>query len=110
MPSKDTLVIWVKQKLKDAGLNLNIFSPQSKGSASNSKAKTYVSLKNILETGRWRSNRTFARFYDKPILQEKQYCFGILNSKNDDLCQTLRKSILGLKGLYIIGTLLEHRT
>ena len=68
VPSKDTLVRWVKQTLKDAGINMNIFSPHSTRSTSNNKAKTYVPLKTILETGEWRSNRTFARFYDKPIL------------------------------------------
>ena len=79
-PSKDTLVRWVKQTLKNAGINMNIFSPHLTHSASNSKSKTYVSLKTILETG-WRSNRTFARFCDKLVLQEEQYCFIIINSK-----------------------------
>ena len=68
VPSKDTLVRWVKQTLKDDGINMNIFSPHSTRSASDNKAKTYVPLKTVLETGEWRSNRTFARFYDKPIL------------------------------------------
>ena len=81
VPWKDTLVRWVKQTLRDAGINKNIFSPQSSRSASNSKAKSYVPLKTILETGGWRSNRTFARFYDKPILQGEQYCFRVLDSK-----------------------------
>ena len=81
VPSKDTLVRWVKQTLKDAGINMNIFSPHSTRSASNSKAKTSVLLKTILETGGWRRNRTFSRFYNKLILQEEQYCFSILNSK-----------------------------
>ena len=48
---KDTLVRWVKQTLKDASTNMNIFSPHSTRSASNCKAKTYVPLKTILETG-----------------------------------------------------------
>ena len=60
---------------------MNIFLPHYTGSASNSKAKTYVPLKNILETGGWKSNRMLARFYDKPILQEEQYCFSILKNK-----------------------------
>ena len=79
--SKDTLVRWVKQTLEDTGINMNIFSPHSTLSVSNSKAEISVPLKTILETGRWRSNRMFARFYNKPILQEEQYCFSILNSK-----------------------------
>ena len=79
--SKDTLVRWVKQTLKDAGINMNIFSPHSTRSASNCKEKISVPLKTILETVGWRSNRTFARFYNKPILQEEQYCFSILKSK-----------------------------
>ena len=50
-PSKDTLVRWVKQTLKDAGINMNNFSWHSSCSTSNSKPKTYVPLKTILETG-----------------------------------------------------------
>ena len=75
MPSKDTLVRWVKETLKHAGINMSIFSPYSTRSASSSKAKTYLPLKTILEKGGWGSNRTFARFYDKPILQEEQFLF-----------------------------------
>ena len=79
--SKDTLVRRVKQTLKDAGINMNIFSPHSTRSASNSKGKTYVPLKTVHKKGWRKSSMTFARFYEKPILQEQQYCFGILNSK-----------------------------
>ena len=50
VPSKDRPVRWVKQTLKDAAINMNIFSPHSTCSASNSKAKTFVPLKTILET------------------------------------------------------------
>ena len=47
--SKDILIRWAKQTLKD--INKNIFSTHSTRSASNSKAKTYVPLKTILEAG-----------------------------------------------------------
>ena len=68
VPTKDSLVRWVKPTLKDACINKSIFSPHSTRSASNSKAKTHLPLKTIFETGGWKSNRTFPRFYDKPIL------------------------------------------
>ena len=80
VPATET-VRWVKQTLTDAGINMSIFSSHSTSSASNSKGKTYVPLKTIFETGGWKGNKTFARFYDIPILQEEKYCFSMLNSK-----------------------------
>ena len=49
VPSKDILVRWVKQTLKD--INMNIFSTHSTRSASNSKAKTQYHLKPSLKQG-----------------------------------------------------------
>ena len=63
------------------GINMNILSPHSTRSASKSKVKIYLPVKTILETRGWRRNRAFTKFYDKPIPQEEQYCFSILNSK-----------------------------
>ena len=83
VPTKGTLVRWVKPTLKDACINMSIFSPHSTRSASNSKAKTHLPLKTIFETGGWKSNRTFARFCDKPILSILSV-YSIV--KNDDLC------------------------
>ena len=51
MPSKGKLVRWVKQTLKDSGINMSIFFPHSTRNASNSKTNTYIPLKTYLEIG-----------------------------------------------------------
>ena len=71
MSLKDTLLRWVKQTLKDAGMNMNIFSPYSTCSVSNSKAKTYEPLRTILEKGDGGATGRSRSFYNKPILQEE---------------------------------------
>ena len=81
-PSKDTLARWLKETLIEAGVDMTIFSPHSTRSASSSKVKGKVSLKTIIQTGGWRSHRTFAKFYDKPVfVATKQFSHALLEQK-----------------------------
>ena len=84
---------------------MKIFSPQLTRNARNSKEDTYASLTTILEKRFGRTNRTFARFYDRPVLQEYRYSFSILDSKKMMILSknqlTLRNSMLALKRLII---------
>ena len=99
VPSKDTLVTWVKQTLKDAGIKMNIFSPNSTRSACNSKAKTYVSFKTILETRGGGATGRSQGFMTNQSFKKNSIVLVYWTVKNDDLCQTLRNSILCLKCL-----------
>ena len=52
-------------------MNMNIFSPHSTYSVSNSKAKTYEPLITILEKGDGGATGDSRSFYNKSILQEE---------------------------------------
>ena len=87
---------------------MNIFSPHSTHSASNSKAKTYVTLKTILETGGGGATGHSQGFMTNQFSKKNSVALVYSTVKNDELCQTLRNCILGLKCLiyywYIIRT------
>ena len=65
--SADTLSRWIRA----AGVDMSIFSPHSTRSASTSFAKPRVPMDTILKTGGWRSMKTFAVYYDKPVENEE---------------------------------------
>ena len=82
--SMDTLSRWVKKTLRDSGIDMNIFSPHSTRSASTTFAKQYVPLETALKTGGWRSMKTFALYYNKPILtDEGNFATNILKNVNN---------------------------
>ena len=72
--SADTLSRWIRA----AGVDMSIFSPHSTRSASTSFAKPRVPMDTILKTCGWRSMKTFAVYYDKPV--ENEYLHSILKN------------------------------
>ena len=69
--SRDTISRWVKFVLQSSGIDVNIFKPHSTMSASTSKAKmSDVPLADILDKAGWKSESTFAKFYDKKIVED----------------------------------------
>ena len=63
-----TLSRWVKVVMKSAGLNVDIFTPHSIRAASTSAAsRGRVPLNTILSTAGWSRERTFRKYYDKPL-------------------------------------------
>lgn len=65
--SRDTLRRWVKDVLRTAGIDMDIFTAHSTRAASTSKAANFVPLQTILNTATWSSASTFAKYYKKPI-------------------------------------------
>ena len=69
--SRDMISCWVKFVLQSSGIDVNIFKPHSTRSASTSKAKlSDVPLADILDKAGWKSESTFAKFYDKKIVED----------------------------------------
>ena len=69
--SRDTISRWVKVVLQCSGIDVTNFKPHSTRSASTSKAKLNdVPLSDILDRARWKSESTFAKFYDKKIVED----------------------------------------
>ena len=66
-----TIGRWVKFVMNEAGINTNIFKPHSTRAASTSAAlKANVNLAHILKTAGWSNASTFAKFYNKPVLED----------------------------------------
>ncbi len=63
-----TISWWVKETLKLAGINTEIFSSHSTTSAAVSKAKSLgLSMSDINRAAGWSNSRTFALHYNEPI-------------------------------------------
>ena len=57
--------------MKESGVNVNIFGSHSTRSASTSKCKiSGLSFKEIAKSAGWSNEKTFAKFYDKPIQED----------------------------------------
>ena len=66
-----TIIRWVVNVLKEAGVDVSVFSAHSTRSAAWSKASDKVlKLAEISKAAGWSKAKTFAMFYKKTILQE----------------------------------------
>ena len=66
--ARDTVSRWLKSVMISAGVDTSVYKPYSIRSAAVSKAKSNsVPVHDILSTAGWSSEKTYAKFYDKPI-------------------------------------------
>ena len=84
--SKDTISRWIKNVLKDVGIDTTKFGAHSTRAASTSAAaKAGTPLEVILESAGWSNCGTFAKFYQKPI--NAPCNFGSVLLKANTVCQ-----------------------
>ena len=70
--SKDTISRWLKTVMYRSGIDVNKFTSHSVRVASVSKASTNsVPVDTIMKVAGWSNAATFAKFYKKPIDNEK---------------------------------------
>ena len=75
--SVSTIRRWLKDTLRESGIDITVFSAHSTRSSSTSKAEARgVSLQQIAKAAGWSNGRTFATHYKKPI--EPSYSSVIL--------------------------------
>ena len=68
--SRYTISRWIHSVMAEDGVDVTTFKPHSTRAAAASKAKnSSVPVKQILGTAGWSSERTFDRFYNKPVLK-----------------------------------------
>ena len=68
--SRETLRRWIKNVMALAGIDVNIFKPHSTRSASTSAAaQAEQPLHEILKVAGWKSDCTFAKYYNKTIIE-----------------------------------------
>ncbi|MCP3927657.1 MAG: tyrosine-type recombinase/integrase [Bacteroidetes bacterium] len=58
---------WLRDVLRDAGIDVTIFESHSTRSASTSAAKTVTNLDTVLKAGGWSCSSTFTRYYDLKV-------------------------------------------
>ena len=76
-----TLLRWIKDTLKKAGLNVEQFKAHSTRAAATSAASRMdVPVNHILETAGWKSEQTFSKFYKKPLKPHRHFAESILDA------------------------------
>lgn len=79
--SKATISRWIHEVMGLAGIDTDQFKPHSVRAAATSKAKERaVPIHHILQTAGWRTQCTFAKFYDKPIQNINTFADSILSN------------------------------
>ena len=65
----ETISRWIKSTLFEAGIDVSVFAAHSTRSAATSAGtRVGVPLDSILQAGNWCSAKTFALFYNKPLI------------------------------------------
>ena len=71
---KDTISRWCKSIIKESGISIHSYISHSSRAAVSSYAKTRgASLSTIIQSAGWKSERTFAQFYEKQIEEEVEF-------------------------------------
>jgi len=76
--SRDTIARWIKVVMARAGIDITQFTAHSVRAAVTSKAKLTVPLEEIMQKAGWTNKSTFAKYYDKNILQENSLTKAVL--------------------------------
>ena len=83
--SADTISRWIKDTLKDSGINVEVFTSHSCRSASTSKALSVgVPLHEILKRANWSNADTFQKHYQRTIMSTVNEDFNYVKSILDN--------------------------
>lgn len=78
LASRDTIRRWTRNVMRDAGIDLTIFSPHSTRSASSSKASLTLPVSTIMATVGWSSESAFAKYYRRPLSRQTVFANAVL--------------------------------
>ena len=86
--SKDTIARWLKQVLKDSGVDTSVYSAHSyRGASTSAAARVSVPIQKILNRGQWASEDTWRNHYDLPVeghdSDDEDYTEELLNNFRD---------------------------
>lgn len=74
--STSTVARWLKAVLTLSGIDTDMYKAHSYRSASVSKAYLRCSLKTILDTADWKTDKTFHKFYCRPVIASDNVSFA----------------------------------
>lgn len=81
--SSSTISRWIKDQLREAGVDTSVYSAHSTRSAAASKAAASgISISSILSKGSWASESTFAKFYHRETRQPDPFGSAILGDQD----------------------------
>ncbi|XP_037299426.1 uncharacterized protein LOC119190770 [Manduca sexta] len=82
--TSNTISRWVKNTMKECGIDINTFSAHSTRHAATSAAyKRGVNIDDIRRTAGWTGeSTTFARFYMRPVINNKSFAEAIFKSSS----------------------------
>ncbi len=70
--TSSTVGRWIKEQLKEAGIDTSVFSAHStRGAAASKAASSGVSIQSILKQGHWANESTFSKFYRRETASER---------------------------------------
>ena len=77
--TKNTISRWIRTFMCKSGLNVAKYKPHSVRAATTSKAKyKQVPIEEIMKTAGWSNAATFARFYNKQIMNHAEFANKVL--------------------------------
>ena len=75
--TSSTIARWLKETMKDAGIDISIFKSHSvRGAVCSKAAGAGVTIKQILEAAGWSSEGTFQKFYHRNLDGDDKTKFG----------------------------------
>ena len=78
--AKATISRWVKEIMKAAGVNVEVFKPHSTRSTATPAAKVAgVPIVEIFKTAGWRTSSVFGKFCNKPLVDTDSFANSILS-------------------------------
>ena len=80
--SRDTVARWIKDAIKESGIDAEYYKAHSTRSASVSKASNSVPLNVVLQAAGWANAQTFAKHYKRPIEEASAFAKAILNMQD----------------------------
>ena len=79
--SKDTISRWLKYVPEKAGIDVSVYKGHSIHAAATSKAKTAgVPINIIMDKAGWTNANTFAKFYNKDVVNFSEFNSAILTT------------------------------
>ena len=80
--TKSTISRWVKNTLKEAGIDTEIYSAHSTRSAGTSKAVQTIPITELMKKVGWSSAQTFQKYYNKTVVPENCDLDHVILGKN----------------------------
>lgn len=78
--SKNTIARWIKDTLQQAGIDIQHFSAHSTRAASTSAAfERDVPVESIMKVAGWTRQKTFSKYYCKPVANQKTVSQSVLD-------------------------------